>query len=472
MSTITTTESVKKLETHFSSSNQNQMTVGDVAAFSGLNTDDAKHALDAMMEKYECQLKVTEQGDLIYDFGNHLRRRGEKTWKERWEEIQQWLWEAFVVIFKVWIAVMLIVYFIVFVALLIMAFVVQISGSSDDDSNDGEPILNFNFMFLFTDILRGIFIWDMFRGESYRYEKQLYTEVKSPQKKKSFVSSIYDFVFGPPKPKFDPVKQQKEMAAFLRNSKGLGVQAEAKALTGLQGEQAGNFFSDILVRFNGDAKIHPSTGTLYGDFDELRRSASKEKDARFEWFWKQAEPSEALTGNSQSRNIWIGCINFFNLAASGYILSKTFDYQFIETFGSQTETIRWALGYIPLIFSSVFFAVPALRAVKHEKEKHVIKRNKVRKDLYQMIFEESSNEINYELMKQSASVMGDGLSDNEIEKLIEDTAFDLDAEMKVKEDGTIIYDFSKVKDEFIIAQELRKEIPNNGSDNNNIIFST
>ncbi|HMY36289.1 MAG TPA: hypothetical protein PKW36_09270 [bacterium] len=83
-------------------------TLADASAVSGLSVDEAKSALDAMMVKYDCRLRLTENGDLIYGFGVSLRRRGAKTWKDYVAAIGQIFWRIFTWFYKAWIAITLI----------------------------------------------------------------------------------------------------------------------------------------------------------------------------------------------------------------------------------------------------------------------------------------------------------------------------------------------------------------------------
>ena len=69
---------------------QPHLTLTEAASLTGLSIDAAREALDALLTKYVCRLQVTEYGDLLYNFGDRLRRRGVKTWAERWKTIQKW----------------------------------------------------------------------------------------------------------------------------------------------------------------------------------------------------------------------------------------------------------------------------------------------------------------------------------------------------------------------------------------------
>ena len=51
----------------------------DAVSVTGLPVIETEFALKQMMGRYDCKLKVTDQGDLIYDFGTQLHRRSSMT---------------------------------------------------------------------------------------------------------------------------------------------------------------------------------------------------------------------------------------------------------------------------------------------------------------------------------------------------------------------------------------------------------
>jgi hypothetical protein len=86
-----------------------------------------------LLRKYVCRLQVSEHGDLIYHFGETLRRRGSMTLAERLQAMGTWLWKAFTWAYKAWIALTLVLYFIVF---LVIAVVLLLAASARDSADD------------------------------------------------------------------------------------------------------------------------------------------------------------------------------------------------------------------------------------------------------------------------------------------------------------------------------------------------
>ena len=90
-----------------------QFTTNDAASVTGLPVLETEYSIKEMMEKYDCKLKVTENGDLIYDFGPHLKRRDAKSFAEYFGQFLDLLWRGFTIFYKFMISAFLVVYFVV-----------------------------------------------------------------------------------------------------------------------------------------------------------------------------------------------------------------------------------------------------------------------------------------------------------------------------------------------------------------------
>ncbi|NIK73071.1 hypothetical protein FHS56_000557 [Thermonema lapsum] len=364
------------------------LSLSDAAAQSGLPLDEVREAMQLLIERYHCRLRVTQGGDLIYDFGDSLRRRDQKTWEERWDEIKAALWKGFQVFFKAWIAVTLVVYFVIFVVLLITALLALSSGNRDD-RNRGPDLSGVFYMI--ARIFQEIWIWNtltnasVYRRDPYGFPYKTYeprTATIGKTKKKSFIASVYDFVFGPPRPQEDPLNNHKELAAFARQNKGIVVMPEVKALAGWNEDQANDFLTECLVRYDGQARISEN-GVLYGDFEELTRSVSKEGDHPVVWYWNEYEAPYVLTGNSRWRNVGIAAMNLFNLLFGALFVIGSEPDPMASGFWAHTDIF---LGWVPFLFSVIFFTVPILRSFWVRRKEKERLRNNVRKLVMKNLF--------------------------------------------------------------------------------------
>lgn len=467
---VTLTQAEQTLEKQLSNYAKTlTITVGDVSTLTGLNTDDAKHALDALMAKYICSLKVTEAGDLIYDFGSSLLRRGKKTLKDYLEDVKSVLWQIFQIFFKAWIAVTLVLYFVVFLVVIIGIIIAAIAGDSDADIDVGDIFVG--FFHALAEIFRGIFIWHTFTDTTYYqtdkqgYQYKHYEPRKSSlgkfgkagkegaEEKKSFVASVYDFVFGPPRVETTTMDNLRELAAYSRKQNGIVVTPEVIGLAGYSADEADKFMAEALSRFNGKADVSEN-GVLYGDFEELSRSASKQVDEKVVWFWDEYEADYEITGNTGGRNAGIISMNVFNLVISMLVISMTSGDPTIPSW------LSVGFGWIPMSFSALFFSVPVLRSFSifpKRKKRHFAN---IRKRLMKVIYQDRDKIIPLEALMQAVNAQNKGETDlnkKDIEKVMNDLIFDFQGEMIVKEDGQIVYQFEKLKTELDEAYRLRRE---------------
>ncbi len=299
-----------------------QFTINDAAAVTGVPLLETKYSLNALMLKYDCRLKVTEKGDLIYDFGPTLHRRTERTWGELFADVGATVWKWFSLSYKFLISIVLVVYFIAFVLIIIGLAIAALSGLKDNKSSSGDGIGK--LIGVVFRVFWEIFAWNTIMGnntyrsrDEYGYEYDHYESRGSAlqravgnknkgnsAKDKGFIASIYDFVFGPPRVTTDPLANKQELATFLRKNKGLVNTTELQALAGWQREEADNFMTECLAHYNGTAEISDNA-TLYGDFSEFIRSQDRSGEAPVVYYWDEYEAPQELTGNTGWRNFWI-----------------------------------------------------------------------------------------------------------------------------------------------------------------------
>lgn len=467
---------------------QHRFTVEDMAANTGFEINDAKRAIDKLMKKYVCRIQVNTHGDIIYDFGKTLQRRSSKTFKEYFDAVVNFSWKAFQVLFKVWITIMLVVYFIIFliliIGLIVAMFTKSSSGKSSGKSSGSGQLLALVFR-LFAELM----YWKTITGathynkDKYGYPYKKYNSAQSVISKysdkkadsKKFVASVFDFVFGPKRFEINPLNNQMEVATYLRQSKGIITISEMKALAGWDEEQAGTFFSDCIVRFEGESKISEN-GVFYGDFNNFVRSVSQEKGVDIIWYWNEYEPEFILTGNPKGRNAIIIGMNLFNLVVSSIVLSayynsaSTLDVEYFNFAG-----VEIVLGWIPAIFSALFFLIPTVRYFQNrfkEKNRHI---QNIKKRLMRLIYMNQGREIKLTDIQSTVNKTNGGeekLSKNIIEKTMSDFIYDWGGEMEVRDDATVVYRFPKLEREMSEAARLRSLQTDAPEGVNNIAFDT
>ena len=469
---IRSEEAIARIETQLRQQHTH-FTLTEAAAMTGLAIDDAREALDALLTRYVCRLQVSEYGDLIYNFGDTLRRRGAKTFAERLREVGAWLWKVFTVLYKVWITVTLVVYFIIFLVVLILVVIAASARQSSDDnrrrpaSTNLAPLLHMFF---------AIFRWRTITGtidyardrQGYRYRHYQPEPSVLNTQKKSVIAAVYDFVFGPPRVTLDPLQNEQEVAVFLQRNKGLIVASELSALAGWTFAQAETFLTDCVLRYQGDTKISEHA-VLYGQFDTITRGVGEVEEGEIVYYWDEYEPEYELTGNSARHNLIIVGMNSFNLLFSLLVLSGSVDTLLHEAFNQQFATttgsivsgslVTLGLGWIPLIFSVLFFLIPLVRAVRIHALRRQRHTQNIRKRLFYAIFARQGEPqtVAEVVTAVNARAPEDALSPAVVEEAMQALVLDMPGDMLVSESAEVQFAFPRITRELQEVKQLRRQ---------------
>lgn len=453
--------------------------LNDLAASTGIALADIETGIAAMMNRYECRLQVTEKGEIIYDFGN-LQRRGEKTLQEKLHELKENLWIIFKYIFRIWIAVTLVAYFAFFFVILLGIIIAQIallfSSDSDSDSDFGIGDLIGGLFRAFIEI----FYWNTVlstphtvvdsQGYPYKeYQSRPSKRKRKTEDKKTFINSVYDYVFGVPRYKEPELAYQQEIAAFLQKNKGYITPTELKALNGLPEDQADKLFSDVLIRFEGKPEVSEE-GVLYGDFTKFATKTQANQNS-IVYFWDEYEPEHKLTGNNTARNVGISFLNGFNLFFGLLGVSGFYN----EIFAMPDATwLTVMLGYVPVSFSAIFYGVPLVRAFGLNKKRKQRHQNNLRKRVMQAIFVNQCQDMTAKqlLEEVNSQAQTEKLSLQNVEEIMSKLILDVRGEVKISEQtGEIVYDFQNMRTDLEVAQKLRNE-SRQSFDAGDIVFDT
>ncbi|MBN2090283.1 hypothetical protein JW964_11785 [candidate division KSB1 bacterium] len=467
-------ETIKILERRLHKGQLN-FTLTEAAAVTGISIDETKDALNELLNKYVCRLQVTENADLIYNFGPHLFRRGQKTAKEIAQSVLDWLWKVFTIIFKAWITITLVVYFVIFLIILIA---IIIASSSSKDGKRRSIIKLDTVIHIFINIFRWrTIIPDItYRKDRWGYQYPQYRPKPSVinEKKKNFIAAVYDFVFGPPKVSTDPLSNQKEVAAYLKQQKGVLVTSELNALAGWKLDEAQAFLTDCLVRFQGNVDV-TENGVVYAEFDQVLRGLGKMEGGSVVHYWDEYEPEQILNGNTSGQNLAITAMNGFNLLFSFIFMTNAsstpgyYDMQ-QEAFNSTGEVLgmvlaglgehgQLLLGVIPFIFSVIFFTIPLVRWIKISMSRHKRHLNNIRKRLFKAIFMAGGKP---QTLEQVVNVVNSATSEEKlspkiVENMFKDLVLDLNGDVNVSEEAKVVYSFPRIASELEEVKSLRSQ---------------
>ena len=449
---------------------QRHFTLTEAAAMTGLSMDAVRHAMDALLTRYVCRLQVSEQGDLIYHFGDTLRRRGEKTAAERRQELLDWLWRIFTVIYKAWIAVTLVVYFILFLVIVIVVLVAMSSQQSGDGRRRRNSAVQLGGLF---ELFFAIFRWRTITGavdyqqdrDGYRYQHYEPRPAVLNDRKKSFIASVYDFVFGPPRVEIDPLANEREVAAYLLQNKGVVVASELSALAGWNFPQADTFLADCVVRYRGELRISDNA-VLYGQFDDIMRGVGEVETGVITHYWDEYEPEYEWTGNSGAHNAAMILMNSFNLLMAFVVMSGGLSAMaaqarpdtFLGFLAANETLVSVVLGWIPFVFSLLFFLIPLARGLKLSGLRRRRREANIRKRLFKAIFArqgqpQTADEV---LAAANANAVEESLSRPVVETMLKELSLDMPGDMSVSDAAEVQVAFPRIAAELQEIQRIRE----------------
>ncbi|CAI5952954.1 unnamed protein product [Closterium sp. NIES-64] len=345
-----------------------RVTVGDVAAASGLKVTEAEKALKALAADAEGFLEVSDEGDVVYVLPSNLSAAVAQ--RSLWLKLKPWIDNAKsaasyvvrVAFGTALLASILIVY---------TAISVLLSSRSDSDSRDsrggggGEggmyyrsgPTFFFNPMDIF-------WYWDPFYYQRMRASLQT--------REMSFFESVFSFVFGDGDPNDGRDEARWQLVGDVIASRGGVVAAQEIApYLDLPADTSDeSFMLPVLQRFDGSPEVDPQGNILY-TFPLLQRTAGDLAGKQ------RKQPSPALDPVQQTRyfaeNLWtfseapawkrtlaagLGVVNVVGVVWLSSLLSdpaivREAGVEFVQLISS---LMPWLQGY-----AAVFFAIPAVR---------------------------------------------------------------------------------------------------------------
>lgn len=355
-----------------------RVTLGDAVSSTGLPSHEVESTLRALLETRRGHMEVGESGTLVYRFDPGLIQRDAEPFLSR---VAHKSWEVFKEAFKVWTVLMLVVYFVVFVALLIAALVAS-QGKGGGRRRGGGISLGRGRGGGFGNLWLWYFFWRPGWGwrrpyYGHRWERR-YGSARgvgkgrgrgSDEVKVPFIKKVFAFVFGPDVPRPTQAQKDRGVLRLIRARRGVLTPAELVQHTGLPLQEAEDEMARLMVAHDGDARV-TKQGVLTYVFPELMVSAKGRVSEREpDPAWRRLEPSELVTGNETKNNLFIGGMNGFNLVAA--TTAPLFIFPQLGLGG----LLAWiGLVWIPVIFSTLFFAIPLARSLA------VGRRNRQRKE--------------------------------------------------------------------------------------------
>ncbi|MDR2072005.1 MAG: hypothetical protein LBP60_01040 [Spirochaetaceae bacterium] len=458
------------------------VTVGDMAAITALPFHCIRNLLSRAAAEYNGRLEVGNSGEIFYSFprGFVSRYRGLGPACSRFfEKTLTVLKSFFAAAFKVWIAVMLAGYFILFV-FITLAFLCAIiaanvfSNTSRKNQRYSGGLTGAHFR-----LLNGIFrFW---------FYKTLLDPgappVRGPGHPKNsdtrpLYKKVFSFVFGEGEPNKDWEKTEAlGIIDYLRRKNGLIALPEFVILSGLEIQQAEQKILSYCVNYGGMPEA-TGEGTVVYRFDSLLVPGNKRASSSGDGFSAPSKKPWKFSLNTHKTNRNFGLINLVNLGFGSYFLyyilnpvaagTSSFSGPFYFVYRSllflnanPLLVIGVGLGIIPVLFSLLFWAVPALRAIGIKKKNAAIDLENQRKKGFSTVW------------NSPLEVTGDTFKDpQKADRFIKEIGAYSIPDVTIDPRGRPVYIFKGLEEERQALERYRKEVERNRENPGAIVFDS
>jgi hypothetical protein len=289
-----------------------------------------------------------------------------------------------------------------------------------------------------------------------------------------FYEKVNRFVFGPEAEPPMPIEvQKKRLVAQIRAKQGRIGLLDVMRVTGLPREEADPLIARLLLDFDGEVDVDDNGAITYR-FEKLRKTAGDTAATAPPPAWDHHKVAPKVTGNTLGANFLVGAVNAFNVVMATVAISLNMTVErLMHLFQNMNSLIPVeplpyggvpvVLGVIPLIFSLVLFALPALRALrKGAKEKAVAEENaraQVLKTVFQTMTDaatkgEAVTGVREDRLKQAwQQATGKAPDDKELIEAV--VALGGDVDMDAMASGTGLYRFRDLEAEVKALQAER-----------------
>ena len=417
-----------------------QLTRADVVALSGLPVSDAEQALTSLLKEYRSHLSATESGELLYEFDPAFLRRDAERLSEKLAKAGRALWKGFTFLFKASILVTLVAYFAVF---LVMMLALVFARRSDDRDNDGGFDIGWPLFWMWG--------WGPSTSDSYGRTRRPRRSGKPLYKK------VFDFVFGPPPPEVDPLLDEREILATIRQHRGRIAAVDLVASMGWDFPRADEEATRLLIDYGGEPEVSDD-GVVLFVFKDIRKTAQDQGlgSIRPRRAWERMETRPPLTGNDGTTNAIISLFNGFNLLAPFWIV-PSFEARLGVSLGHP-----FLLYAYPVLFSSMVFAVPIGRWLVEKARERSRQRRNAKRDILRIA-----------IGKQGAPLLPQELAQGSIAAEVLDASLvSLGGDVVTDEAGQMRYAFPRIKEELAAAAHARAQAPDTEAEAGAVVFSS
>jgi len=444
-------------------------TVADVCAATALPLSDVRDLLPKAADEFSGHLQVTQSGEIMYTFPNGFtsRYRGLQAKISRFMEKGAAVVKTVLAfLFKAWIVVMLVGYFVLFLALAVASVFLSAAAKSSNNNRKGGSFGGIN---LFSLLWRIWFYNEITRPRNYG------PVTRKAKEKRPMHKAVFSFVFGDGDPNKDwEERESKAIIAYIQSNRGVISLPEFMALSGKNSLEAEEAILSFCSRYGGSPEV-TEEGTIVYRFDDILLRANSKNFSELSPPIKQLK---TFSVNPKKLNGWFVAINAVNLIFGSYFLYHSFasgllttelQYQTASYLYSFTHMLlntisadplgilRVVLGFVPLIFSLLFWLVPAVRRLLENNENEKIKLNNFKRLGFSRIW---ANPVNVELgsLTQSAEECRPKDMAEAGDRVIKDMGAISNPEIENDEAGKPVYSFKELVNEKQALRQYRAGI--------------
>ncbi len=340
-----------------------RVTIGDVAAQSGLDLNTAQREVLALASETGGNIQVAESGEIAYKFAPNFR--AVLVSRSFWLQVNEWLkgvWKWVFYAIRISFGILLIVSILIVVLGIIAATIaIQSQGRSDNDRNDRRSDNRGG---------GGGFIWlggwgNPFGNPFIMFAPDYYEPQRMRQRdpdEMNFLESVFSFLFGDGNPNADlDERRWREIASMIRSHNGVVIAEQIAPYldetSRLEGDEY--FVIPVLSKFNGFPEVSDA-GTLAYKFPELQKVASERKAKTsssylHEKIWKFSQAPQGKIALSIGLGIFylVSALVLSNLLQNPKLATTLASGGFL---GLVNASMGFLLGYAVL-----FLSTPAVR---------------------------------------------------------------------------------------------------------------
>ena len=368
-----------------------RVTVGDVAAKSGLELAVAQQELNALAADTLAHLQVSEAGEIAYEFPKGFRAiLRNKYWQLRWQQTWEKIWGVLFYLIRISFGVLLLLSILLIMVAIAIILIALSASQRDDDRGGGGGFGGGGMIFVprfWIGDLYWLFNYDRYGRRAPRRVNQRPNQRSNRRGQRNdddmnFLEAIFSFLFGDGDPNAELEERRwREVGAVIQNNGGAIAAEQVVPYLDNVGKDwttaDEDYILPVLTRFNGVPEVSPKGEIIY-HFPELQVTAQDRKRSAVAAYLKETPQkfSEASSGQITGA-IALGVVNFVGAIVLGALLQ---DQAMVAELGGLVAFVS-AIYWLLLGYGTAFLGIPAVRYFwTQRKNKQIAQRNESRQD--------------------------------------------------------------------------------------------